>query len=479
MSALQAQRADLLVLGAGPAGMAAATQAAQGGLSVTLLDEQPEAGGQVYRAPPAEFGPARASPDATLGAALRQALTASGARHLPHRRAWFVEPGFRVHVVGPAGPELHEAPRLIVATGAHERIVPAPGWTLPGVVGLAAATVMLKAEGVMPGHRTVVAGVGPLLAAVAVGILKAGGKVAAVIDLARPNDWLRRLPALAARPELLARGVGWRARLAVARVPVLHGYTVVALHGEGELDTVEVAPVDAVSWRPLDGPRRRIAADACALGHGLVPDTSITRLLQLRHVFRPEQGGWVAETDADLRTSLPGLYVAGDGAGIGGAAAAEERGRIAALAVLRDAGRLDAAGHVAHSAAPRAARQRAERFGAGIATLMQARPGPYAAIPPETVVCRCEDITRATIEAANDAGARDVNQAKAWTRCGMSPCQGRMCGETLAELVALRLGDRAAAGLLTGRAPLRPVPYDLLVGDFEYAALDLPAPAPS
>jgi thioredoxin reductase len=476
MSALQPQRCDVLVLGAGPAGMAAAVQAAECGLSVTLLDEQEAAGGQVYRAPPAEFGPLPATPETKRGAALRRALAASGAHHLPQRRAWFVEPGFRVHVVGPAGPELHEAPRLILATGAYERVVPAPGWTLPGVVGLAAATVMLKAEGVLPGRRTVVAGVGPLLAAVAVGILKAGGEVAAVIDLARPGDWLRCLPALAARPDLLARGAGWRARLAMARVPVLHGHSVVALHGDEEVEAVEVAPVDPLTWRPLEGARRRIAADACALGHGLVPDTSITRLLQLRHVFRPGQGGWIAETDADLRASLPGLYIAGDSAGIGGAAAAEERGRIAALAAARDAGRL----HNADQAvAIRAARQRAERFGAAIATLMQARPGPYAAIPPETVVCRCEDITREAIETALDAGARDVNQAKAWTRCGMGPCQGRMCGETLAELVALRHGDRAAAGQLTGRAPLRPVPYDLLVGAFDYEALDLPAPAPS
>jgi len=479
MSARPAQRCDLLVLGAGPAGMAAATRAAEGGLSVTLLDEQEAAGGQVYRAPPAAFGPGPASPDATRGAALRRALAASGARHLPQRQAWFVEPGFALQLIGPDGPERHAAPRLILATGAHERVVPAPGWTLPGVVGLAAATVMLKAEGVLPGRRTVVAGAGPLLAAVAVGILKAGGAVAAVIDLARPGDWLRALPGLAARPDLLARGLGWRARLAAARVPVLHGHAVVALLGTDELEAVEVTPVDARSWRPLPGARRRIAADACALGHGLVPDTAITRLLQLRHVFRPAQGGWVAETDADLRSSLPGLYLAGDGAGIGGAAAAEERGRIAALAALRDAGRLDAAEHAAQAAAPHAARQRAESFGAAIATLMQARPGAYAAIPPETVVCRCEDITRAAIEAALDAGAREVNQAKAWTRCGMGPCQGRLCGETLAELVALRLGDRAAAGQLTGRAPLRPLPYDLLVGDFDYAALDLPAPAPS
>lgn len=467
---------DLIVLGAGPAGMAAATEAARCGLSVALLDEQPAPGGQVYRAPSFAMPP---SPDQARGDALRAALAASGARHLPRRGVWFVEPGFRVHAVGPDGPEVHEAPRLILATGAHERVIPAPGWTLPGVVGLAAATVMLKAEAILPGRRTVVAGAGPLLFAVAAGILKAGGEVAAVVDLARQGDWLAQLGALASRPDLLARGMAWRARLAAARVPVLHGHAVIALHGAGELEAVEVAPVDPATWRPTDAAPRRIPADACALGHGLVPDTSVTRLLLARHVFRAEAGGWIAETDEEGRASVSGLWVAGDGAGIAGAAAAEERGRIAALSAAREAGRLDDASFAARIAAPRAALARASRFGAAITELMRPRAGAVAAIPPDTVVCRCEDITRAAIEQALDAGARDVNQAKSWTRCGMGPCQGRMCGETLAELVALRRGGREAAGQLTGRPPLRPVPYDSLIGEFDYDALDLPAPAPS
>ncbi|MGG5822715.1 FAD-dependent oxidoreductase [Falsiroseomonas sp. HW251] len=476
MNATASHGHDVIVLGAGPAGTAAATQAARCGLAVALLDEQAKPGGQVYRAPVFTMPP---SVEQARGDALRAELAASGARHLPSRCAWFVEPGYRVHAVGPDGPEVHEAPRLILATGAHERVIPAPGWTLPGVVGLAAATVMLKAEAVLPGRSTVVAGVGPLLFAVAAGILKAGGEVAAVVDLARQGDWLAHLGALASRPDLLARGVAWRARLAASRVPVLHGHAVVALHGTDELQEVEVAPVDAATWRPLAGVRRRIAADACAFGHGLVPDTAVTRLLQARHVFRVEAGGWIAATDEDLRANLPGLYLAGDAAGIGGAAAAEERGRLAGLASARDAGRLGDAAHAAAATAPRAARRRAERFGAAISTLMRPRSGAYAAIPPETVVCRCEDITRATIEQALDAGARDVNQAKSWTRCGMGPCQGRLCGETLGELVAMRGTGREAAGQLTGRPPLRPLPYDLLIGDFDYDALDLPAPAPS
>lgn len=437
---------DVMVLGAGPAGMAAAATAARGA-RVLLLDEQPQAGGQVHRAPPAGFRPP-ASPDSRRGARLRAALAASGAVHLPDRQVWFAEPGFRLHAIGPEGPETHAAPRLILATGATERIIPVPGWTLPGVIGLAAATVLLKAQGVLPGRRVVVAGTGPLLYAVAAAILEAGGEVAAVADAAPAAAWRAALPALAWQPALLARGLGWRARLARARVPLLRGHAVTALHGTQVLEEVEVAPLGG-------GPARRFAAEACALGHGLTPETGLARLLGAKHLYRAEAGGWIAETDRGLATSVPGLFVAGDAAGIAGAAAAEARGRRAGLAAL---GR------------PVPAPGRAERFGAAMAKLMQPPPALLAAIPPETVICRCEGVTRAAVEAALAAGARDANQVRNWTRCGMGPCQARLCGEALAGLVALRRGGREAAGQLTARAPLRPVSCGVLIGEFDDAA---------
>lgn len=444
---------EVMVLGAGPAGMAAAIEAGPGAL---LLDEQAAAGGQMFRAPPPGLR-APATPDSRTGDRLRAALAASGATHLPGRQVWCAEPGFRLHAIGPDGPEVHEAPKLILATGALERIIPVPGWTLPGVIGLAAATLLLKAHGVLPGRRVVVAGTGPLLYAVAAGILKGGGAVAALVDSATAADWRKARSAMLAQPGLLARGAAWRARLAAARVPVLHGHAVTALHGQESLAEVEIAPLGG-------GPSRRIAADACTLGHGLAPDTAITRLLGAKHVFAARSGGWIAATDEQLATSVPGLHVAGDAAGIAGARAAESRGLRAARAAL---GR----------AVPPPSR--AERFGAAMAALMQPPASLVAAIPPETIICRCEGITRAEVDAAIEAGARDANQAKNWTRCGMGPCQGRLCGEALAELVALRRGGREEAGMLTGRAPLRPVPYDLLIGEFEYESLALPAPAPS
>jgi bacterioferritin-associated ferredoxin len=231
--------------------------------------------------------------------------------------------------------------------------------------------------------------------------------------------------------------------------------------------------VDA-NWRPT-GATETVACDSVTLGHGLVPATEVTRLLGARHVYQAEAGGWIAAVDADLRTSIAGLYVAGDAGGIAGAAAAVERGRLAGLAAAIDAG---AAGRGALAAARRAA-TRAERFGLAMARLMTPRPGLLDCVPADAVVCRCEDVTRGEIEEALDAGAREVNQLKSWTRCGMGPCQGRMCGEAVAELVARRTGSREAAGVFSARPPLRPVPLDALTGSFAYEDLKLPAPAPS
>ena len=473
---------DVAVLGGGPAGMAAATEAARRGARVALLEEGPAPGGQVYRAPPPGFDlPADA--DRRAGDALRAALAASGAELHLGARIWGVGGGplvpagaadapFRLDGLDARGrPFALEARALILCPGTQERIIPFPGWALPGVLGLAATTILLKAQGVLPGHRVVVAGAGPLLYAVAAKLLHHGAEVAAVVDLAARREWWRALPALAARPDLLARGAGWRAWLVARRVPVHAAARVTAAEGDDALRAVRVQALDG-------GAEHRIAADALCIGHGLVPATEATRTFRAAHRHAPELGGWVPVLDADFRSDVARLYVAGDGAGVRGAAAAPASGRLAALAALRDLDLLTAPAHAAARAPHAAAFGRAARAGEAMARIMALRPALVDAIPADTVVCRCEGVTRAEIEAALDDGAAELNQLKQFTRCGMGPCQGRLCGEAAAELVARRVGGRATAGFATGRLPLRPVPLDALLGDFDYADIPVPAPAP-
>lgn len=282
---------DLIVLGAGPAGAAAAIKARALGLSVAVIDEATEAGGQVYRAPSAGLARFPADAERAKGDKLRARLAASGAILHANQRVWSLTPGFTVIAIGPDGPLTLEAPNLIVAAGAIERHIPVSGWTLPGVIGLAGATILLKSHGVLPGRRVVVAGSGPLLLLVASKIVAAGGEVAAVIDAAPRASWLARLGAMAARPDLMAKGAGWLLHLLKARVPIHSGAAIRAIHGTDGVTSVEIGRIDG-NWRPVGDPVQTIEADAVCLGFGLLPSTEVTRLLGARHRYEPELGGW-------------------------------------------------------------------------------------------------------------------------------------------------------------------------------------------
>lgn len=478
---------DVVVIGAGPAGGRAALKTSDAGLEVVLIDEATEAGGQVWRALPAalQTRPHDKSPDQIRGDSLRAAIADSDVDWRAGRRVWSVLPetsGFRIDVVGPDGCETIRAKALVAATGTSERTVPFPGWTLPGVIGLAAATILLKAQHVLPGRRTVVGGAGPLLAAVAAGILKAGGEVAAVVDLNGAADWARAGRAILARPRLAMRGAGWIGRIIRAGVPIYRRHAVVAAGGQASLRSVTIAPVDR-SGAPLGKGDVRLDADALTIGNGLVPATEVSRLLRVDQRFDRALGGWVPMTDKAGRTSLENLYVTGDGAGVLGVDAAASGGEQTAEAVIDDLARTAA---TASALAP--GFDRTKRFGYAMAHLSRLRPAQVASIPPETTICRCEDVTRQDIDAAIAAGADDINQLKHFTRCGMGPCQGRFCGDIVGELLALQRSrtsdegavdkERTAIGGWTARVPIRPVPFAQMVGAFGYEDIPVPPPAP-
>jgi bacterioferritin-associated ferredoxin len=346
------------------------------------------------------------------------------------------------------------------------------------VIGLAAATVLLKAQGTLPGRRVVVAGCGPLLAAVAAKIVAHGGEVAAVVDLASRGEWLKALRGFATQPKLLARGASWALKLFGRRIPVHFASTVLRAEGAERVERIMIGRVAEDGRRTGHEEQTIDRIDALVIGHGLVPASELTRLLGAAHVYDRLRGGWTPVRDECERTSVAGLYACGDGSGIRGALPAVAAGRLAGLAVAHDAGALGVARFAAETSPLRASLKGLEPFSRAAAGLMALRPAMVADIAASTVVCRCEDVTHGEIEAAFDAGAADLSQLKHFTRCGMGPCQGRMCGDIVGELAAARFGSREAAGCWTARPPLFPVPLNELLGCYSYSDIPIPNPAP-
>ncbi|MDI9830099.1 NAD(P)/FAD-dependent oxidoreductase [Streptomyces sp. KAU_LT] len=451
----------LAVVGAGPAGLAAALAAAARGVRVTLLDAGPQAGGQFHRRPAEGLGARR--PQALhhawrtaerLRKGLEVHVRAGRIRHLTEHQVWGVEPGpgtgFTVHAL--RGPEQREpgevcADGLVLATGGYEQVLPFPGWTLPGVVTAGGAQAMLKGTLAVSGRTAVVAGTGPLLLPVAAGLAAAGVTVAALVESADPKALLRRAPVWAAHPAKLAEGVGYAAALLRHRVPVLTRHTVVEAHGTDRLEAVTVAALDA-EGRVRPGTARRVPCATLAVGHGMLPQTDLAGTLGCR----PD--GLTVHVDAEQRTDVPGVWAAGEATGIGGAQLSFAEGHIAgrsAAARLHGA-RPDPA---AWARAARA-RDRARAFAAALDTVYAPPAHWTEQVTDDTTVCRCEEVTAGAVrEAVTDLGAGDIRTVKLLTRAGMGWCQGRMCAPAVAALAGCQL-------VPSPRPFARPVPLGVL-----------------
>ena len=474
------KKVDLVVLGAGPAGVAAANVASKEGAEVVIIDENSSAGGQIYRAPPNEFQPQNSfkSDEFREGEKQRNILENSNLTALFKHRVWSVSSDLVVSTVGPNGLSSWHTRSLIIANGALERIIPFPGWTIPGVIGLAASTILLKSQYVLPGQSTVVAGCGPLLIAVANGIIKSGGKVSAIIDLNSKSDWIKAFPRLLSRPDQLFKGMSWFANIMKAGIKLYGGHAVTNTKQVDNVLRISIAPINSAG-SILDSKNQKIVEGDClAIGHGLFPSTEITRLLKAKHIYDPYKGGWVPLIDDDFRSSIPGVYIAGDATGISGAFSAVQKGRIAGMAAVRDLNVMSSQKYKAKIKSELIILKKNENFGKAAVRLMKFRPELIQTITSETIVCRCEDVFRSEIDEAIESGARDMNQLKAWTRCGMGPCQGRTCSEAIEAILASKVGSRELAGQWTGRTPLRPVPIEQIIGKYTYEDIPIPENAP-
>jgi len=447
---------SVVIIGAGPAGIRAAQTLVAHGVRPVLLDEAARGGGQIYRRQPANF---KRSPvklygfEAGKANALHQTIDMLREQldYRPETLVWNAEDG--------ALDTLHEGraarlafSRVIVATGATDRILPVPGWTLPGVYSLGAAQIAHKFQGCAIGERVVFAGSGPLLYLVAYQYAKAGAKVVAVLDSSPFSAQARALPGLLSQPATLAKGIYYRSWLTAHGIPVHQGASLTGINGEQR--------VQSLTWRNAKGDQS-LECDAVAFAHGLRSETQLADLLGCEFAWNPLNRAWLPQRDSAGRSSVAEVYLAGDGAGIMGADAAEMAGERAALALLEDIGYLIPP---QRGAQLEQALGRIDTFRQGLERAFVFPEHWAADAPNDVMICRCEEVRAGDIRQVVREGHWEINRVKAHCRVGMGRCQGRMCGAAAAEIIACE-SQRCVSdiGRLRAQAPIKPLPFGLEV----------------
>jgi len=467
--------------------MSAALVLAEAGARPTVLDENPRIGGQIYRQPPPvprAAGRAPTPKDASAGHGAELCGRFDAARErielLTDTSVWGVFPERRLAVGQGQGWQMIAAEHLVLATGAYEYAPPFPGWTLPGVMTPGGAQSLVKTWNVRPGKSAVVAGSGPFLLIVAQQLKAAGVEVKAVVELARRSEFLAQALGLASNPALLAEGLGYVRRLRAAGIPLRWGHVVCAAHGEGgALRSVSIAPCNA-EGEPDRTRTETIEADTLAIGYGFVPRVELAQLAGCSLRFRDDLGGWIPEASELGETSASNVWVAGDGGGVSGSVVAELEGTLVGLAIAQRLGLLAEAAAVARQRPLLRRLDGLRRFRRALDAVYRIRPGLARLPAPDTLVCRCEELSCDEVDRALDYGGSDFRTLKVMTRLGMGPCQGRMCWPAMARRMAERSGrSPEAIGPMRFRPPVRPT----TVGELQELGLaqgrDLSARAPA
>lgn len=448
---------DVAVVGAGPAGLAAAAAALGGGARVALIDAGRQPGGQYWRHRPGDLG-AVADLHHDLGTFRALVAAAAGAVGYFGHHVWTVTgsaaDGFTVLAVAGDTETEVAARSLVLAPGAYDRQVPFRSWDLPGVYTAGGAQALLKGNEVLVGRRVVVGGTGPFLLPVAAGLAARGARVAGVFEANRPSGWARHAGAVIRVAAKLTEGAGYAAALARHRVPFHARRAIVAAHGDDVVEAVTVAKLDH-DWRVVPGSERIVECDAVAVGWGFTPQLELPLALGVATRVDAD-GSLVAEVDEHQRTSVPGVYVAGEACGVGGAPLSVVEGAIAGAA---------AAG--AEQVPARLRRRRAlRRFAAAMHAVHPVRDGWQSWLADDTLLCRCEEVSAGEVRAAvGELGATDARTAKLLSRAGMGWCQGRVCGYATACLTASATGTAPDLRGVSERPVAAPISLGRLAGE--------------
>ena len=452
---------DVAIIGAGAAGMSAAIEAAQLGAQVVLIDDNQQLGGQYFRQPSAGFNKSvivEKSPDHIRFAALCRGINGSSTSYRAGATVWDLIDPLTLAIADGEGSGRIRAKAIVIAAGARDRAVAFPGWTIPGVITAGGLQNLIKGMRVAPPGPAVVAGNGPLLLVAAANLIKAGVHVAAVVEAAnQPWRALSELPALVSAPSIMKLAIAYRFALLKSGTPYLQGQTVVAAQGDPDLHSVEIAPIDS-SGNIEKNKTQRIEATTLVTGFGLNPSLELPRLIGAQEIHCLLRGGANIARNEELMSSIPGIFVAGDGASIGGVELALVEGRIAGINACVHAGKTSRNSVQNALSLEHKRYRRLCRFRTGLEKVFETNAVWTDLLTPSSIVCRCEDVTYEELARCMKNNCSSATQLKATTRIGMGRCQGRNCLGSLAEIIADNQNlQSTAVDMPRVRQPARPI----------------------
>ncbi len=445
----------VVIIGAGPAGLSCASHLADTGRQIIILDDNQAAGGQYFKQLPHGFQADRKSRllrDKERFDTLARVLSRSNVSYMPNTTVWGMPSQKTVAYAGPTQSGRIQASSIVIATGAQEKSLPFPGWTLPGVISAGGCLNLAKAHGLVPTERMVVAGNGPLVLVASATMIAAGADIAAIVEAQTDiNLVASAISGISKAPDILAKAIGYRWRMLRSGARFKTGWMICEAKGDGKLEKLAIAPIGA-DGRPVIEQCQWIEADVLVLGYGLIPGSETARVMGCQMEVRPELNGMVPIRNERLQTNVESVYAIGDGAGIGGAEIAILEGAIAAHAILQ-------------KSPPRSLNARYERLDKyrRSLNLAYARPVPLAAATSETIICRCEELTLGQLALHPSARHGHLNALKVSSRLGMGRCQGRNCLHAASSLLGLTAAPQSHHP--RARPPLKPVPLSSLAAD--------------
>jgi thioredoxin reductase/bacterioferritin-associated ferredoxin len=455
----------LTVVGAGPAGIMAAFTAAEAGVDVTLIDDNPLPGGQYYRQSPHEFkftNPIDGQSGRVDAPVVLNKLPHPKIRTLYKTSAWGVFDQHNLALTDGEQSYMLSTDRVILATGASDRPFAFPGWTLPGIMGAGAALRMIKTQWVLPGKRILLAGLGPLQLVLADALLKAGAEVVCVAEAANPFKSWQQLPKFWGHWDRLQEALVYSSALFRHKVPFRFNHAIIEAYGKEHVESAKIARLDE-HGAPIPGTEKQYDVDAVCLGYGLLPSFQLASAFGCKLGFDQHLGWFAPIHDQNMESTQPGIFVAGDVTDVAGSKAALVAGEIAGLNAIHQLGCIDEK-TLAERLAPLNARLRSlNRLADALHQIYAFRPGLTKAARDDTLLCRCEEITLGQVKQAVANGATDLHQVKLATRAGMGYCQGRFCSALVAPVIAEATGQPLSELLpFTVRSPIQPIPLRVL-----------------